>query len=73
MPTVTGRLTSVDRLNSSRNGNPRFTLTLDDTNSYRTIVDGSVGYEVSNYRIGTMVTLTLNRREMVEYMVKADG
>lgn len=76
MRTVTGRLTSKERVDTSRNGNPRWDITINDGTTYgttyRTIVDGSVGYDVGNYRQGTMVVLTLDKRDRVQWMNRAD-
>jgi hypothetical protein len=71
MPTITGRLTQVDRLPSSRYGNPRFEVTLDNADTYRTGVDAAVGYEVLNFRIGQQVTLTVqgSRRSVVRMIL----
>lgn len=62
--TITGTLEWVERLGSSRNGNPRFAVTVDDT-EFRTQIDGSVGYEVSNHRVGSEITLVLGARSAV--------
>lgn len=56
--TITGRLEQIERLNNSRDGNPRYAVTVGGY-EYRTGVDYSVGYEVSNHKVGAMVTLTL--------------
>lgn len=58
--TVTGVLTNVERMKSSYYGNPRFALTLDGKDKYRTGVDAAVGYEVENHKVGRVVTLTLS-------------
>lgn len=71
MRTVTGQLTHVDGLKSSHYGNPRFEITPDNETTYRTEVDGSVGYEVMNHRIGSRVTLTLTRSGAVMGMVRS--
>lgn len=63
--TVLGTLTNIERLGSSTNGNPRYAVTLNDSDTYRTLIDGSVGYEVTNHRVGSPVALTLGPRAAV--------
>ena len=59
---ITGRLSDVRRLQSSTYGNPRYAIVLDDqSKEHRTQIDGSVAYEVTNYRIGRRVTLTVDQ------------
>jgi hypothetical protein len=71
--TVTGRLTQVERLGVSRLGNPRFEITLDDSDTYTTQSDASVSYEVTNFRIGRQVTLKLTRNNRVIGMAYGEG
>jgi len=75
---ITGRLSYIERKPSSANGNPRYLVAIDlgneTANGYLTAVDGSVGYEVTNYRIGREVTLTLKgKRQYIVAMAYADG
>lgn len=67
--TVTGRLDKAERLNASSLGNPRWEVTVDGK-KYRTEVNGSVGYDVDNHRVGRRVTLTLEGTSVV-YMEAA--
>lgn len=53
----TGKLEIIDRLNNSRNGNPRFMLKVGDVVCY-TAVDSALGYSVSNYE-GKEVTASI--------------
>ena len=73
---VTGRLERVERLATSRNGNPRYAVTIDAggtySETYQTGVDASVAYEVTNYKMGRRVTLTLEgKRENIVNMREA--
>ena len=75
---ITGRLSYVQRKPSSTNGNPRYLVAIDlgneTANGYLTQIDGSVGYEVANYKIGREVTLTLKgKREAIVAMRYSDG
>ena len=68
--TVTGTLSYVEREASSASGNPRWAIALDtggyEPETYVTGIDASVGYEVTNFRAGRKVTLTLKgKREAV--------
>lgn len=70
---VTGTLERVERMRSSANGNPRFAVTIDAggtySETYQTGVDASVAYEVTNYKMGRRVTLTLEgKRENIVNM-----
>ena len=70
---ITGTLEGVQRERSSRNGNPRFSVTIDTggawAETYKTGVDASVAYEVTNYKRGQRVTLTLEgKRENIVNM-----
>lgn len=67
--TVTGRLDKAERLDASSAGNPRWEVTVDGK-KYRTEVNGSVGYDVDNHRVGRRVTLTLEGTSVV-YMEAA--
>lgn len=53
-----GTLEKVERMQSSYYGNPRFRLTVAGE-TYPTQVDGSVGYEVTNFKVGREIILTL--------------
>jgi len=62
---ITGRLERVERRQSSRYGNPRFAITVDGRTRL-TEVDGSVGYAVTNYRVGREVSLTVEGRSIID-------
>lgn len=53
-PSFTDRITRIERMASSRNGNPRFMVTFADNGSHPTGVDAQVGYGIENpeYRRG---------------------
>lgn len=76
---VTGILERVERRPSSRNGNPRFAVTIDAgghySETYVTGVDASVAYGVTNYKMGRRVTLTLEgkRENIVNMTDKVDA
>ena len=53
----TGILENVERFDTSRNGNPRYTATVDGYTFY-TGVDSSHGYSITNYA-GKLVTVTI--------------
>lgn len=58
-----GVLVSSVRLPNSFNGNPRYTLTLDNGNSYDTKADGFIGYQLQNYKYeGCTVRLLIERQ-----------
>ena len=61
-PTDMGVISGITRLKNSRNGNPRWEVTLDNGNTYITMSDGYVGYEIDNvdYR-GVTVELALTK------------
>jgi hypothetical protein len=66
------RLTSIERLTNSRNGNPRFKINYDGqyedggkvTSHANTASDASFNYEIGNrgFRVGDMVDLTIGGR-----------
>lgn len=67
---VTGRLERVERLATSRNGNPRYAVTVDAggtySETYKTGVDASVNYDVPNHKVGRRVTLVIEgKRESI--------
>lgn len=68
---VTGVLGEIERLVCSRNGNPRFTLTIGGK-LYDTETDGAVNYEITNYHIGREVTATLGKRRKIVDIHYAD-
>lgn len=53
----TGILENVQQFDTSRNGNPRYTATVDGYSFY-TGVDSVHGYSITNYE-GKLVTVTL--------------
>lgn len=63
---TTGRLTDVERLRSTPSGNPRYKLTLDGNRDFMTSANGSVNYDVPNYRIGRQVELTLELTKVID-------
>ena len=50
---------------ASRAGNPRWVITLDGTKRYTTKVNGAVGFEVDNFRVGRQVVLTLEGEAVI--------
>lgn len=60
--TIFGQLVSVKRLTNSVNGNPRFKLRIykmDETIELNTATDASIGYAVTNYKLGDWLTFTI--------------
>lgn len=53
-PTFVATIVAIERERSSRNGNPRWSVTFDNHYTYKTGVDASVGYGINNpeYRAG---------------------
>jgi len=45
---VTGRVTATKRIGQSRNGNPSFSVTLNDGVTYRTASDAALSYAIEN-------------------------
>lgn len=57
-----GVIIHLERLNNSMNGNPRFAITLDNGNTYTTVADGFIGYQLQNSMfIGPTVRLLIKR------------
>jgi len=57
-----GVILKLERLKNSVNGNPRFSITLDNGNSYQTIADGFIGYQLQTSEfIGPTVRLLIKR------------
>ena len=61
--TINGQISNIDRVRSSRNGNPRYRMTISSGtgDGYKCYVvyttpDSSLGYTISNYRSGDAVT-----------------
>lgn len=71
--TVTGEITSIDRLPSSTNGNPRYSLTI-GARQFVTSSDISDAYEIGNigYRVGNIVRLTLTRSGRISFIDSID-
>ena len=72
----TGTLEGVQRERSSRNGNPRYAVTVDTggtySETYKTGVDASVNYDVPNHKVGRRVTLVIEgKRESIIDMREA--
>jgi hypothetical protein len=72
-----GLLTTVERLNCSKNGNPRYRLTITHNGSeatYRTLSDASYSYDVGNIArgiregSGVLVEFSVNSRGTVTYL-----
>ena len=55
---VTGKLRVVGRLQSSKNGNPRFLVEIDGHGIYRTRPDSGLAYSIQNHD-GRVVTATV--------------
>ena len=75
---ITGEIAQIDRVATSRNGNPTYRVTLIDGRSYLTETDGSVGYEAANYRPRrgepSHVEITLyGKRERIMSITRLDG
>lgn len=57
-----GVITKLERLRNSINGNPRFLITLDNGNTYTTVADGFIGYQLQTSEfIGPTVRLLIKR------------
>ena len=57
-----GVIIKLERIKNSTNGNPRFVITLDNGNSYTTVADGFIGYQLQNSEwIGPTVRLLIKR------------
>jgi hypothetical protein len=57
-----GVITKLERLKNSINGNPRFLVTLDNGNTYTTVADGFIGYQLQTSEfIGPTVRLLIKR------------
>lgn len=67
---VTVTLEGVRRLHNSTNGNPRFELHTDQ-GTFTTSSDASWNYEVTNYKLPALLTLTLTRAGRVTFGVSA--
>ncbi len=67
MSTVETRIEKIERMNNSKDGNPRFRLHTAD-GAYATMPDASVAYGIENpeYQEGR-VRLTLNSKGQVEH------
>lgn len=77
--TTTGEIAQIERVATSRNGNPTYRVYLTDGRSFLTETDGSVGYSVTNYRprrgeSSTPVVLTIyGKRERITSITRPDG
>lgn len=56
---------SLERMPSSRNGNPRYMVGFADGTSYPTAVDASVGYGIGNREYAGEVEILLNGRNQI--------
>lgn len=72
---VTGTLRAIKRLNGSTLGNPNFSVTIatdaSDLTTYRTKSNASVGYTVTNFKLGTTVELSLTPSNRIVDMKEA--
>ena len=66
------RITHLERLNNSVNGNPAFMVTFDDGTSHRTQSDASVSYEIQNPEFRGLVHVWLSKRGSIEYATPAE-
>ena len=57
--TVQGTITKIERKRNTVNGNPVFTLTIDNGRTYRTMYDYQCAYTVSFLMLNKDVPLTL--------------
>jgi hypothetical protein len=66
-------IASIERLNLSSNGNPRFRFQFGDGSSALSQSDAAFGYEVGNpgFRAGDRVGVKFSRAGRVEHMVRA--
>lgn len=73
--TIAGTLAAATRMRHSRNGNPRYSLTILATDgsliALPTAPDSAVAYAVPDHRIGAAVTLITNGRGHVTAMSAA--
>jgi hypothetical protein len=76
--TYIGTLRNVERLPSSRNGNPRYAaLIVTDSGAIlqvRTAVDSSLGYSFTNHREGSRVRVTVSLQRgywVIQHMEQA--
>lgn len=74
MKTETRTLKTIERLNSSVNGNPRYAFTFGNGNRAILSSDAAVGYEIGNpgYREGDTVEVTFTRAGRVATMEATD-
>lgn len=57
-----GVIKKLERLPNSTNGNPRYAITLDNGNTYVTVGDGFIGYQIQNSEfVGPTVRLLIKR------------
>lgn len=63
--TMVTRLTGMERLLNSRNGNPRWRLRVPNGDSYDTKVDAAVGHKISEGFLDKTVTLLLDDKRQV--------
>jgi hypothetical protein len=61
---VRARILTTERLPSSKAANPRYTVTT-DKGSWPTVIDGAVGYGISNPEYRDEVTLTIERGQII--------
>jgi hypothetical protein len=72
---IAGTLAAATRMRSSRNGNPRYSLTILAADgsliALPTAPDSATAYAVPNHRIGAAITITTNGRGHVIAMSAA--
>lgn len=57
-----GVIKELKRLTNSLNGNPRYLITLENGNSYTTVADGFIGFQLQNSEfVGPTVRLLIRR------------
>lgn len=64
-----GEIVAIKRLNNSEYGNPRYDVTIytvAETFTVRTKTDASLGYSITNHKIGTWGMFAINGRNQLE-------
>lgn len=64
MAEITGRVTRVNRLTNTVNGNPRWSVHL-DSGSYRTVPDSQVSYDLHEGWVGREVKAVLDGQSRI--------
>jgi len=66
--TKTGTIIGLERMNCSRNGNPRFRIIFDDGTTATTAPDASLSYSIGNYGERFDVVATFDGRGNVTHL-----